>query len=324
MALAWNAGWVNSPQEFESPILRSRNEPGAYVSVGLVSFPQVTALNPVGVHSADTCAWDGYARSAGTLLAATVEHTHPVHGRSDTMAAFRATNRPHPHRPRPARPLQPSRRLALAASTIALALMASLVAFAPAHASPQRGVDPVHTPTRAAGDFSLLIAYSFGNRIAPGVDPTRTVGEPGPVNEALAETAIRTRGNRAIPIYAQTEIARVLHAKFHAAGVVEIPPNRKPDGTLVYLSTDGVAAKVAQLRGPSARVDVAGIIAFSDHLWRAVYTTRANGLDAYAPAGIAMPSTYDGLSGQDWTRSRAAYLPRDYAARLALLPRLLR
>ncbi|WP_461665608.1 hypothetical protein [Gordonia sputi] len=240
------------------------------------------------------------------------------------MAACRATNRPHPHRPRPARPLQPSRRLALAASTIALALMASLAAFAPAHASPQRGVDPVHIPTRSAKDFSLLIAYSFGNRIPPGVDATRTVGEPGPVNEALAESAIRTRGNRTIPIYAQTEIARVLHAKFHAAGVVEIPPDRKPDGTLVYLSTNGVAAKVAQLRGPSARVDVAGIVAFSDHQWRAVYTTRANGLDAYAPVDIAMPSTYDPFSGQDWTRSRSAYLPRDYAARLALLPRLLR
>ena len=65
-------------------------------------------------------------------------------------------------------------------------------------------------------------------------------------------------------------------------------------------------------------------MAFSDHLWRAVYTTRANGLDAYAPAEIAMPSTYDPQSGQDWTRSRAAYLPRDYAARLALVPRLVR
>lgn len=209
--------------------------------------------------------------------------------------------------------------------SLLLLVLASVMSFAPAHASPpQRGIDPVHTPTRAATDFTVVIAYSFGNRIPAGVDPTRTVGEPGPVNEALAEAAVRTRGNRAIPIYAQTEIARVLTSKYHATGVVEIPPDRKPDGTLVYLSTDGVAAKVAALRGRSAHTDVAGVVAFSDHLWRAVYTTRANGLDAYAPADIAMPSTYDPQSGQDWTRNRAAYLPRDYAARLALVPRLVR
>ena len=239
-----------------------------------------------------------------------------------------SSSRPEASRPRPNRPLQPTRwpTLRLAVSVVALVLAAGLSLAAPAHSAPpaQRGIDPVHTPTRAATDFTFLIAYSFGNRIPSGVDPTRTVGEPGPVNEALADAAVRTRGARTIPIYAQTEIARVLTSKYHATGVVEIPPDRKPDGTLVYLSTDGVAAKVAALRGRSAHTDVAGVVAFSDHLWRAVYTTRANGLDAYAPADIAMPSTYDPQSGQDWTRSRAAYLPRDYAARVALVPRLVR
>ena len=126
------------------------------------------------------------------------------------MAACPSSSRPEASRPRPNRPLQPTRwpTLRLAVSVVALVLAAGLSLAAPAHSAPpaQRGIDPVHTPTRAATDFTFLIAYSFGNRIPSGVDPTRTVGEPGPVNEALADAAVRTRGDRSIPIYAQTEI----------------------------------------------------------------------------------------------------------------------
>ena len=183
--------------------------------------------------------------------------------------------------------------------------------------------DPVAIPTRSADRFTALIAYSFGNRIPAGVDAKRQVGQPGPVNEALAAAVVKARGSRSIPVYAQTEIAEVLAQRYHLPGVVEIPPDRNPDGTLKYLSTDGVAAKVASLRGSAARSDIVGVIAFADHQWRAVYTTRVNGLDAYAPAGVAMPATYDTRSGQSWTRSRVAYLPTDYAARIALLPRLI-
>lgn len=211
-------------------------------------------------------------------------------------------------------------------ATVLLAIIAgvTLVATPSAHAAPQSGFpDPVAIPQRNPADFTTLIAYSFGNRIPAGADAARTVGEPGPVNEKLAAAVMRTRADRDIPVYAQTEIAQVLTERYGLADVVEIPPDRKADGTLVYLSTDGVAAKVKALRGASAISDTVGIIAFADHQWRSVYTTRANGLAAYAPAGITMPATYDPQSGQAWTRSRAAYLPTDYAARLALLPRLI-
>lgn len=208
---------------------------------------------------------------------------------------------------------------ALALSVIAAFAIAQPAAAAPRQSPPQ---DLWTVPTRPASDFTILVAYSFGNRIPAGVDPTRTVGQPGPVNEALADAIVATRGTRTVPIYAQTEIASVLRGKYGLTDVIEIGPDQAPDGTLVYLSTDGVAKKVASLRGPRAGDDVVGVIAFSDHQWRSVYTTVAAGFHAYGPGGMAMPATYDPLSGQDWTRSRESYLPRDIAGRVALLPQL--
>ncbi|WP_433592061.1 hypothetical protein [Nocardia sp. CA-145437] len=124
---------------------------------------------------------------------------------------------------------------------------------------------------------------------------------------------------RGIPVYAQTVIADVLRGKYGMTDVVAIAADQQADGTLTYLSTDGVAKKVAALRGTSQGTDVAGVIAFKDHLWRATYTTRDNGLHAYAPAGITMPSHYDAQSGQAWTTSATTYLPVDMAARIPLL-----
>ena len=179
-------------------------------------------------------------------------------------------------------------------------------------------------PTRPARDLSYVIAFSFGNRIPPGLDAKRHVGEPGPVNEQLAAIVVTVVGDRAIPIYAQTEIAEVLSARYAMSEVIEIGPNRAADGTLIYLSTSGVAWKVAELRGASKATGSAGVVAFADHLWRAVYTARNHGLDAYALDSPRMPSSYDRRSGQPWTRSRARYLPVDLVTRLRLLPHLQR
>lgn len=177
-------------------------------------------------------------------------------------------------------------------------------------------------PTVAAAELDFVLAFSFGNRIPDGVDPERVVGAPGPVNEALAAAAVAARAGRDIPVYAQTEIATVLRETHGLDDVVSIDPTRAPDGTLVYLSTDGVAAAVAALRGPDAAHEVAGVVAFQDHLWRAVYTSRARGLSAFAPREVSLPSTYDPESGQPWTTSRERYLPTDFAGRVPLLARL--
>ncbi|ATL68938.1 hypothetical protein [Nocardia terpenica] len=213
-------------------------------------------------------------------------------------------------------------RTAVVGGALAAALLAPLAAIqaASAQSPTEPNVTDMWTvPTIAPDRLTLIIAYSFGNRIPAGADPERTEGEPGPVNEALAAAVVAARGDRAIPVYAQTPIADVLRARYGLTDVVPLAADRRPDGTLAYLSTDGAAAKVAALRGPLVAGDTAGVIAFADHRWRATRTTAAHGFRAYAPAGIAVPDRYDPESGQPWTRSRIAYLPTDYAARIPLL-----
>lgn len=174
-------------------------------------------------------------------------------------------------------------------------------------------------PTAPASSATLILAYSFGNRMPAGADPDRTIGEPGPVNEELAAAVMAARGDRSTPVYAQTEIAQVLRTRYGLTDVVAIDPVRDADGKLIYLSTDGVAAKVAELRGGAAATDRVAVVAFQDHLWRATATTAKRGFTAFAPEGVTMPSTYDPQSGQLWTTSALLYLPTDLLGRLALL-----
>lgn len=214
--------------------------------------------------------------------------------------------------------------LALAAAPAQAAIAAETppVADPPGSSRSQDGTgsgDVWAVPTLPTDQFTLIVAFSFGNRMPAGADPERTEGEPGPVNEALADTVVAARGARDIPVYAQTPIADVLRTKYGMDDVVAIAADVRPDGTLAYLSTDGAAAKVAALRGASQATDVAGVVAFGDHQWRATRTAEANGFRAYAPLGISMPGEYDPQSGQVWTRSREVYLPTDYAARIPLL-----
>ncbi|TJZ79444.1 hypothetical protein FCG67_07365 [Rhodococcus oryzae] len=214
--------------------------------------------------------------------------------------------------------------LALVAAPVPAAIAAETppVADAPGSSQPQVGTgsgDVWSIPALPADQFTLIVAFSFGNRMPAGADPERTEGEPGPVNEALADTVVAARGDRDIPVYAQTPIADVLRTKHGMDDVVAIAADVRPDGTLAYLSTDGAAAKVAALRGASQATDVAGVVAFGDHQWRATRTAEANGFRTYAPLGISMPGQYDPQSGQAWTRSPGVYLPTDYAARIPLL-----
>lgn len=180
-------------------------------------------------------------------------------------------------------------------------------------------LDLLNPPSRPAADVDALVAYSFGTRIEEGDDPDRGIVSPGPVNEQLADAVMQARGGRDIPVYAQFEIAGVLQSTYGLDDVHVIDPVQNEDGTVTYLSTDGVAKQVADRMGSAVDTSTVGVIAFQDHLWRSTYTSRVNGLHAFAVADVAMPSVYDTESGQEWTRSRDAYLPRDYAGRLALL-----
>ncbi|MCX4672597.1 hypothetical protein OG453_39150 [Streptomyces sp. NBC_01381] len=178
-----------------------------------------------------------------------------------------------------------------------------------------------HPETAALQDLDFIVAYGFGNRPpADGGDPTKVRPEPGPVNEELADTVARVRGRRDLPVYAQWEIAHFLESKHQMTDVTSIEPVVAPDGTITYLSTDGVAAQVAGLReNLPGGIGTAGVIGFRDHVKRCVQTTRDRGMTAYAPHGVDMPGTYDTESGQPWTRRRDLYLVHDMAAQWAVL-----
>ncbi|MFH8533969.1 hypothetical protein ACH4GE_36835 [Streptomyces tendae] len=166
------------------------------------------------------------------------------------------------------------------------------------------------------GRLDFLLAFGFGNRPpAGGGDPAKVLPEPGPVNEELADTVARIHRRREVPVYAQWEIARFLKEKHRLTDVISIEPVTAPDGTITYLSTDGVAAQVAEARRDlPGGIGTAGVVGFRDHIKRCVQTARDRGITAYAPHGFEMPHTYDPQSGQAWTRRRDLYLVHDMAA----------
>ncbi|MFB7991574.1 hypothetical protein ACFC4G_01880 [Streptomyces sp. NPDC056002] len=152
-----------------------------------------------------------------------------------------------------------------------------------------------HPPTAALDRIDFLVAHGFGNRPpAGGGDPTKVMYEPGPVNGELADTVARVRARRDVPVYAQWEIARFLKSEYGMTRVTSIEPVVAPDGALAYLSTDGVAARVVEIREKLPEgIGTAGVIGFRDHVKRCVQTTNDRGMTTYAPAGFEMPGTYD-------------------------------
>lgn len=182
-------------------------------------------------------------------------------------------------------------------------------------------------PTAPIASLNRIVAYAFGNRPnrASGNTPTDgarqgALPDPGPVNEQLADTVAKVYAQNPVPVYAQWEIAHFLKAKHGITPVVSIDPITNPDGSITYLSTDGVAAQVVKLeQNNAAAMGTVGVIGFRDHLKRCVLTSRSRGMQAFAPAGIAMPGDYDPESGQAWTRRRDLYLVHDMSAQLAAL-----
>ncbi|MFE2941498.1 hypothetical protein ACFXKG_20905 [Streptomyces sp. NPDC059255] len=176
-------------------------------------------------------------------------------------------------------------------------------------------------PTARVETFDFLVGYAFGNRApAGGGDPTKVLYEPGPVNEQLADTIARIRARRTVPVFAQWEIARFLESKYRMSQVVSIEPEIAADGTITYLSTDGVAAQIEQARkGNPGGPGRAGVVGFRDHVKRCVLTTRGRNMEAFAPEGFEMPGTYDPESGQIWTRRRDLYLVHDMTAQWTML-----
>ncbi|MDH3296228.1 MAG: hypothetical protein OER95_18060, partial [Acidimicrobiia bacterium] len=162
-------------------------------------------------------------------------------------------------------------------------------------------------------DVDGILAFAFGNRVDAGGDaaaerPAEIA--PGPVNQALGQVVSELLRRRigVSAIWAQWEIAAVLESD-HGLGadrVRAIRPTAELNGSMAYLSTRGVArAAVADAGGPQAMGRVV-VVAHRDHLDRCLRACAEYGIRAAAAEGVTMPSFFDPLSGQPWTRSRSA------------------
>jgi hypothetical protein len=167
---------------------------------------------------------------------------------------------------------------------------------------------PVAAPER----ITTILGFTFGNRMLANGNRL-----PGPVNEALADVAVRLHAQSGAPIYAQWEVAEAIGTRVPSDRVSAIHPTRDERAEPRYLSTSGVIDAVARRAGDPAALGVVGIVAFADHARRCVDTARRAGMDAHVPAGYALPRDYDAQSGQPWCRNRLAYLMHDIALRAA-------
>lgn len=168
-----------------------------------------------------------------------------------------------------------------------------------------------YRPDGDVGPFDVMLVYAFGHR---GPDGAR---EAGPVNRALARSAADLVRAEGVVVFAQTEPAMVLR-DLGVDDVVEIELLRRPDGTVIYQSTDDFTRAVAAVRdGDASSFGRVAVVAFADHLGRCLHSARAAGFVASCSSRATVVDEYDPESTQPWTRSREAYLSVDLAMRFA-------
>ncbi len=87
-------------------------------------------------------------------------------------------------------------------------------------------------------------------------------------------------------------------------------------GTIVYLSTAGVAAEAVTRAGGAAAMGAVAVVGHRDHAKRCIQTSQLAGMKAAAVAEVSLPTVYDPQSGQPWTRNRSLYLVHDMYAQM--------
>lgn len=180
-------------------------------------------------------------------------------------------------------------------------------------------------PTLPAVQLNSIVAYSFGNRPNAASGNTSSSGgnqaalpDPGPINELLADAVHQIHSLNPVPVYAQWEIARFLVSKYgmNSSNLFSVEPLIAADGTITYLSTDGVAVAIIAHAGGTAALGNVGVVGHRDHAKRCIETSVARQMKAYAAAEVSLPVVYDPLSGQSWTRNRHLYLVHDMYAQM--------
>ncbi|WP_416052989.1 hypothetical protein [Cupriavidus basilensis] len=181
-------------------------------------------------------------------------------------------------------------------------------------------------PTIPAAQVDRIVAYSFGNRPNAASGNTSSNGanqaalpDPGPINEALADAVYKIYQMKPVKVYAQWEIARFLTSKYQLPDLHSVEPVIAADGSITYLSTDGVAAAIVALEGTATAMGKVAVVGHRDHAKRCIQTSKARGMDAYAAQEVALPLNYDPQSGQAWTRRRDLYLVHDMYAQFTTL-----
>jgi hypothetical protein len=158
-------------------------------------------------------------------------------------------------------------------------------------------------------EVRTIICFTFGNRMLPNGNR-----EPGPVNAALADVAVRLHEATGARVWAQWEVAEAIGGRLGDDMLQAIYPGHDAHAEPRYLSTGGVVEAILARNNGTTRGTVA-VVAVRDHAWRCVRICWRHGLSAGVPEGWAMPGDYDAESGQPWTRDRLAYLLHDLHCR---------
>jgi hypothetical protein len=163
-------------------------------------------------------------------------------------------------------------------------------------------------PTVPLGEVRTIIGFTFGNRMQANGNR-----EPGPVNAALADLAVRLHEATGARVWAQWEVAEAVGGRLPDDMVEAIYPVQDGQAEPRYLSTGGVVEAIVARSG--AALGTVAVVAVRDHAWRCIKICRRHGLCAGVPEGWALPGDYDPGSGQPWTRDRLAYLLHDLHCR---------
>jgi hypothetical protein len=164
-------------------------------------------------------------------------------------------------------------------------------------------------PAVPLAEVRTIIGFTFGNRMQPNGNR-----EPGPVNAALADIAVRLHRATGARVWAQWEVAEAIGGRLGGDALQAIYPARDANAEPRYLNTAAVVEAILA-RNPGAALGTVAVVALRDHAWRCVQICRRHGLSAGVPQGWAMPDAYDPDSGQPWTRDRLTYLLHDLHCR---------
>jgi hypothetical protein len=152
-------------------------------------------------------------------------------------------------------------------------------------------------------EIRTIIGFTFGNRMLANGNR-----EPGPVNAALADLAVRLHHQTGARVWASWEVAEAIGGRLGDGDLEAIYPARDAHAEPRYLSTGAVVEAVLAQSDDATALGTVAVVAVRDHAWRCAQICRRHGLCAGVPEDWALPDAYDAGSGQPWTRDRLPYL----------------